>query len=286
MKTLIALALSAAMFGAQDKTYDLTLEAKPVQGRKCEVVEKELMKMVMMANGRVAGSQENVRDFAASEEVLAVDSNLKTKRRWTFSKATHKSEGKTVPYTFQGKNILVTEAKGKATAFDLEGGGDLTTEDVEGLKSFGDLNEDKKVSGKDLFAPDKPVKDGETWTKDVKKVIQAMFDKNMAKSVDAAKSKISFTLKSVEIRGGAEHGKITGVMELLFTSFGPLKLDQPIPMKLSIDVDACIDGRRPDADLRMKGGMKGRSPVTTEQGEMEIEIDFTMEGTRTVKTTN
>jgi hypothetical protein len=283
MKALTALALSAVAFASQEKTYDLKLETKPVQGQRSEQAETDSMKMVMKVNGRTAVAQENAKEFAASEEILSVDSDLGTKRRWTFSKAARTSEGKTVPYAFQGKIVIVTQAKGKELAFALDGGAELSKEDVAGLKSFAGKKEEGKPGGAELFAPDRPVKTGETWTKDLKKLVEAILDKEMAKAVDLANSKLSFTLKSVESRGGVEYGKITGVMEFSFTAFGPLKLEQPIPMTFTVDLDCCIDGKLPDGQLKMKGEMKGKSAADTEQGKIELEIEMTMEGNKTVK---
>jgi len=283
MSMLIALALAAATVGVQEKTYDLKFDTKPVQGRKSDQSEKEFMKMIMKVNGQAAAREEQYKDFAASEEVLSVDPEQGTKRRWTFSKAKRKSEGSIVPYTFQGKSVVLTHAKGKEPLFVLEGEGELTKEDVDGLKSYAGLKKSGGPSGAELFAPDKPVKAGETWTKDLKKIVDAMLGPEMAKSIDLAASKFSFALKSVENRGGAEFGKISGSMELSFTAFGPLKLDQPIPMKFTVEIDACIDGKLPDGEMKMRGEMFGKSPTTTEKGQIEIEMDLTMEGTKSIK---
>ena len=288
MKATILLwaGLAVALSGTQDKTYDLKLDPKPVKGHKSEQLEKTSMKMVMKVNGTPAGGMTDDKVFAAAEEILAVDADDRTKRRWTFSKATRLVEGKAVPYGFQGKTVTMTDAKGKAREFAVEGGGAISEEDLAGLKeAFDDAKVEGKPSGSELFAPPKPVKAGESWTSDVKKAVQTMFDEEMAAAIDPAKSKLGFTLKSVETRAGVEFGKIEGTMELAFTSFGPLKLDQPILMKFTVDLDACIDKKLPDGVMKMKGEMKGKSPATTDAGKIEIEMDMTMDMEKTVKTT-
>jgi len=283
METLIALALAAVIVGVQDKTYDFKLESKSVQGHKCEQAEREFVKMIMKVNDQPVAKSEKFKEFAASEEILSVDSDQGTKRRWTFSKAKRKTEGSIVPYIFQGKSVVLTDAKGKHPVFVLEGGGELTKEDLEDLRSYAGLKKEGRPSGAELFAPDKPVKVGTTWTKDLKKIVEAMLGNEMAKQVDPAASRVSFTLKSVENRGGAEYGKISGFTELSFIAFGPLKLDRPIAMKFTVDIDACIDGTLPDGEMKMRGEMYGKSPAATEKGQVEIELDFTLEASRTVK---
>ncbi len=285
MKASILLC-AVLVVAAQDKTYDLKLDPKPVKGHQSEQLEKTVMKMVMKVNGQPAGGMTDEKVFAAAEEILAVDADDRTKRRWTFSKAARHVEGKSVPYGFEGKTVLMTDAKGKARAFELDGGGVLSEEDLEGLKeAFDDAKEEGKPSASDLFAPPKPVKAGESWTSDVKKAVETMFDKEMAGAIDAGKSKLGFTLKSVETRGGVEYGKIAGTMELAFGAFGPLKLDEPIAMKFAVDLDVCIDKKLPDGVMKMKGEMKGKSPATTDAGKIEIEIDMTMDMEKTVRST-
>ena len=112
-----------------------------------------------------------------------------------------------------------------------------------------------------------------------------MFDEEMAGAVDPAKSKLGFTLRSVETRAGVEFGKIEGTMELAFNSFGPLKLDQPILMKITVNLDTCIDKKLPDGVMKMKGELKGKSPATTDAGKIEIEMDITVDMEKSVKTT-
>lgn len=271
---------------AQDKTYDLKLESKPVKGHKSEQHEKTSMKMVMKVNGQPAGVQADEKVFAAAEEILDVDADGQAKRRWTFTKATHLHDDKPEPYGFQGKAVIVSDSKGKPRTFTYADGGAVAEHDLEGLKeAFDDPKTEGKASGADLFAPPKPVKAGESWSGDVKKVVAMMFDAEMAEAVDLAKSKLSFTLKSVETRGGVEYGKVTGGMDLTFSAFGPLKLEQPMAMKFSVEMDVCVDGKLPDGVIKMKGGMKGKSPASVEANKVEIEIDMSMEMDKSVKTT-
>lgn len=267
---------------AQEKTYDVKLEAKPVKGHKSDQYEKATLKMSMKVNGQAAGDQVEETVFSAAEEILDVDSDGQAKRRWVFTRATHLHDGKPEAYGFQGKTVIRTAAKGKPTAYAYEDGGALGEHDLEGIKDAFDSKGTGK-GGSELFSPPKPVKAGESWSGDIKKIAAAMFDDEMAGGVDLTQSKLSFTLKSVESRGGVDFGKVAGVMELAFTSMGAMKFEQPMVMKFTVDIDGCIDGKLPDGIQRLKGEMKGKTAATAQGNKIEVQFDMSLNAEKTVK---
>jgi hypothetical protein len=73
---LHVLAILALFAAAQDKTYDLRLEAKPVKGHKSDLTEASIMKMTMKMTGLpepMAMGEEN--NYVAGEEVLSADAD-------------------------------------------------------------------------------------------------------------------------------------------------------------------------------------------------------------------
>lgn len=287
MNLKIALIVALFAVSAQDKTYDLKLEAKPVKGHKSDLTEASLMKMTMKMTGLPEPMQMGEENnYVATQEVVSADADGNAELKWVFSKATQNKEGQNAPLGFQGKIVLVKQAKGKAREFSYDGGGKIADEDLPALKKafMGGNDKPGEPSGADLFAPKKPVKIGESWTLDLKAVVKNMFDAEMADSVNFEKASSKFTLKSVESRGGADFGKIDGVLELPLGQMGPMKLDTPVILKMVFEADACIDGKLPDHVLKIKAEMKGKTSAAGPNGKIDLDLDMTMSGNMTAKT--
>jgi hypothetical protein len=292
MLRLLALSLILPAAGlAQDKAYDLKLNKwKPVAGHKTQLGETLDMKMKMsVKQGEQVlqqAEQPKAHAFAGVEEVLKAGEDGSAELRWTFSKAEHLEEGKMVKYAFHSKPVRVTVKADKSREFKYDDGKAVDEEDLAGLKEAFDGSEQNsgKPKAEDVFAPKKPVKVGESWSPAVKDVA-VMLGPELADSVDPVKSKTSFTLKSVESRGGAEFGKIEGGFELVLTQMGPMKLDTPMTMKMTVTMDVCIDGKLPDGVMKMTGQMKGLSSVTAEGGvKIDLDLDMKVTGDLTKST--
>jgi hypothetical protein len=187
---------------------------------------------------------------------------------------------------FQGKSVLVKQAKGKPREFSYEGGGKIAEEDLPALKKafMGGDEKPGEPSGAEIFAPKKPVKVGESWSLDLKAVVKNMFDAEMAEAVQYDKASSKFTLKSVETRNGSDFGKIDGVLELPLGMFGPMKLDAPVVLKMVLEADACIDGKLPDHVVKIKAEMKGKTSAAGPNGKIDLDVDMTLTGTMTART--
>ena len=134
-----------------------------------------------------------------------------------------------------------------------------------------------------LFSPKKPVRAGESWSPDLK-ALAASIDPDMAAGIDFARSSSKLTLTSVETRGGVDFGTIDGEIQFALGQMGPMKLGVPVPMKMTVHLVACIDGKQPDGVMRMDMTMKGQTTADGPMGKMDLGIDITMTGLKTVKT--
>ena len=264
---MLAVALIAALCAVQDKAYDLKLDTPRKPGQKHALKESNTMKMVMKANGELAGENEEKKHYEAVEEVVAVG-----EYRWAFSKAERLAEGKMTPYGFAGKTVVVKVA-GERT-FTYADGSALAPEDLEGIKDAFDEDAGGDKDPAKLLAPGKPVKVGESWTPKVTDVAK-MFEEDMASAVDPKKSSVKFTLKSVEKRDGAEYGKIEGVIELALGAMGPMKLETPLIMKMAVDLDVCVDGSSPAGVMKVKAELKGVSDAGVEGQKIKLDLDLT-----------
>ena len=270
-------ALLAVAVAPQDKAYDLKLDAPRKAGQKHAVKETNAMKMVMKVMGQVAGEKEDKKVLEGVEEVLSADGTGNAECKVTFSKAERLDEGAMKPFGFQGKAVIVKIVKGMDPEFKYADGGALAEEDAAGLKNaFDDQSKGDKDPAK-VLAPKKPVKVGESWSPDPVETAK-IFDEDMASSIDPKQSSSKFTLLSVEKRGGSEFGKITGTMEMALGQMGPLKLEKAIPMKLSIELDVCIDGSSTAGVMKMKVELKGASAASVEGQAVQLDLDMTATG--------
>jgi hypothetical protein len=279
----LALALIAlsSVEGVQDQAYDLKLDSPRKAGQKLQILEVQHTKMSMLVNGQPAAASEEKIHVEALEEVVSADGPGVFELRWTFSKAETTSEGKAVPLGFQGKTVRATKAKDEETRYAYAEGGALADGDLAALKKvFDDKGDD---SASKALAPGKPVKVGESWSPEIRALAE-MLDKDMAGAVDVAKSSARFTLKAVEKRGGADFGKIEGHVELALGALGPLKLETPLVMKMSLELDVRVDGSRPDGVAKFKAVMKGASAAEADGNKVNLDVDLTSVGHAT-KTT-
>jgi hypothetical protein len=270
----LVLLLLASPNTAQEKSYDLSLDAPPRMGQKSRLAETNHMKMALRVNGQEASASEEKKVFEATEVVVKADGKGGAELLRTYSKAQHVVEGKMEPYGFEGKDVRVIVAKDEAPKFSYADGGELSAFDLAAIKgTFG------AGGGSDESNPLEPkarVRVGETWSPDVKAVAE-MFDPEMANSVDVSKSKAHFTLRSVERRNGADFGKIDGVIELAFQSMGPLPLEKAIPMTMTVDLDACIDNSSQDGVMKMTIQMKGESSASAGSEKVALDMDMAAE---------
>lgn len=286
MKLPLILALVLGLAAPQDKTYDLSLNWKPVAGHKSELAETSSMKMVMKITGQpepVNMAEETA--MAATQEVVTADDKGGSERLWKFSKAMQSKEGPMAPLSFQGKTVALKHTKGQPREFSLDKG-ELSAEDVATLRKAFMIDDEKpgEPSGSEVFAPKKPVKVGESWSPDIKAIVKGMFDAEMAEAVDLTKSKVTFTLKSVEARSGIEFAKIEGSLELGLGMMGPMKLDTPLQLKMTFEADHCIDGKVPDGAMSLKADLKGKSSAAGPAGKIDIDLDMSMKGQTSTKT--
>jgi hypothetical protein len=287
MKSLLVAAIALSLTGVQEKTYDLRLEWKPVTGHRSELDETSAMKMSVTVTGlgEVAARSERSA-YTALESIISADAEGNGDRTWAFAQATQEKDGQKSQLGFHGRIVRVTRTKGRPRTFTLADGGDLLAEDLAALKKafMGAEDEPGKPSGAEVFAPKSPIKVGESWSPELKTIVSGMLDREMAAGVDLEKSRSVFTLKAVERRAGADYGNIEGLMELALRQVGPLALETPILFKVTMNVDACIDGTLPDGVLTMAVEMRGKSMVSGPNGQVQMTLDMTATGKKTTKT--
>lgn len=256
---------------AEQKTYDLSLDAKPRTGQKSRLVEKNHIRMSFRANGQQVAASEEKMVFEATEMVMVADGKGNAEVRRRYQTAQRLENGQMRPYGFEGRMVTIKYAEGRAPTFTYSDGTSISESDLKALAaSFGGGGDDDEPNA---FEPKKRIAVGESWHPDILAVAE-MFDPEMAQGVDVSKSKARFTLDAVETRSGADFGRMTGDVELAMNMIGPLALAEPLKMSMNVDVDACVDGSSQDGALKMKMRMQGASSAKAEGQTLNVDIDL------------
>lgn len=267
----LALALSAA---AEEKTYDLkALQPKAQVGQKAEYARKDTKKSTLKV--KVGGktvkndAEESETTFKYVAEVLEVEDRKPSKQRITFSKAMKDLGGENGPaWSFVGKALLVSRDKDGIFHCEREDGEEMSEEDIAGVLEGLDEKKEKKkdkLSGEDLFLPDKPVKVGESWKPDMEAMAKD-FAGGDDDEFDMDESHCEFTLDSVETVDGVDFARVKGHMHFVTSKMKGMELDPPLPMDFDIDATTALGADSPDGGAEMSMVMKGNTKTKSKDG--------------------
>lgn len=198
-------------------------------------------------------------------EVLATSADDKqpTKLKRTFEKSERTTAGKAAPNALEGKTVVTAFTDGKAThtVDDKPAGPEL-----EALLN-GDYAGDmftSTASNLDLL-PGKPVKVGDTWVVDLKKMQEASGAKQTP--IDLKKSSCTGKLVKAAKKDGALWGTVE--LDLRFVTPPTAAADKNAPeigeveMTAKLVIQTCLDGTQPGETVEATMGMNNTSTLPT-----------------------
>ena len=280
----LALVLAAAVPAfAADEAYALKLYKE----KDGDVIKKtKKMKTDGTVNVAVAGmkideKQKGSENIAYTEEIVAwpADAKRATKLQRTYEKVDRTSDkGEEVKSYLVGKTVVVDRSKDKP-AYTVDGKAPTDDQQKELDAEFNKKSDDMT---KHELMPDKPVKVGDTWKIDKKKVTAAMGDLQ-GFVFDEDKSEFTGKLVKAAKKDGALHGTIEFTLKFALTEF-PLGPNMSTPadagseMTFKVTMDACLDGTMPGekVEMSMKMMVKAKLPM-----DGKLEVDSTITGTET-----
>jgi hypothetical protein len=172
----------------------------------------------------------------------------------TFEKATDSKDGKTKAYSYQGRTILYERRPDGKFRLGVAGKGDLDPADAERLIERANRGSESEEIIKQ-FAPNKPVKVGDSWPLDLKPVARAL-----EMTADAAKSTATVKLAGVETRGPTKFGTFDLDVRMSVTAaVGKIEVtfDPPAVFTMKGTIELAIDGSstesRADMDMSIQG---------------------------------
>jgi hypothetical protein len=260
------------------KTYHLALDTKPKTGQKSRLQEASHMKVATRVNGQPVPSTEETKEFEATEVVLKSDQQGNADLQRTFQKAQRTLNGQTTRYGFEGRTVSMTQRKGQKPTFTLVGDGELSADDLEGLKGSFSYSADSENSP--ALDPPHPVRVGESWYPAGVELKRA-FEADLEANVDASKSTARFTLKGVEKRDGGEFANVASKMELVLHSLAGLHFETPMSMTMTLDMDVCIDGSSEDGVAKLTVLSRASGPATVDGHTMTIDLESSADSTQT-----
>ncbi|MFO0852616.1 MAG: hypothetical protein U0871_29250 [Gemmataceae bacterium] len=281
--------LLAAAFGlfagpalADDKPVEIKFKPSKAGDKTRETVDEKTTTTVTAAVGGQEQTEkvESLEKLEYTEEVIEYPADpkdkkgaVKLKRSYTEADAVEGDEKEGLGLA--GKTVVITGKDGKYE-YALDGGGDVTE---AAKKHFDEEFRDNSVSDDDIL-PGKPVKIGDTWAIDVKKLLGSLPD---GMTADAAGSSAGGKLTKVYQKDGKTFGVFEVTMELVLTKFKQEDEETALKAgsKLTIETtyDGCIDGT--SHEMTAKQVTKGELRPDVPEAELVIKIESTRNSSTT-----
>jgi hypothetical protein len=281
---LLPLLLLAALQDAPE-TFDLKAEWTPLEGARLAQSKSSAftMRLTLRSGERILNQAALDRSdvVRARMEILKAPGGRIREEKWTFEEARTKSEGEERRYGFDNRTVFGRYAPDRKPEFQYGDESEPAEADQEALKGLLSLPSDDEEAAKaqrELFMPPGPVRVGDEWSLDLAGMVARLFPEELSASFDLTLAKGSLALKSAERqRGGSVFGRIEGKLDLPLVRLGPLRLDKVLSLRVKVEVEGCLDGRHPDAVVRVSARLKGSSSGTVPNaGPVAVEIDLVM----------
>jgi len=278
LKHALAVVVAAALVGAgRGEDYTLKFKSSPEKGQTFVVKDKDTSNSdtKVEVNGMtIPETKKEVKDVEYELRVVKPGDKKPEEFTRTYTKATKSEGNKSTKLPYDGRTLVFTLNK-DAYKVSAEGTPAIGEKELAALakeaKDPNDLDE--------ILDPGKPVKVGDTWNPDKKK-LEGFFGKESLGTLDLDKSKISSKLVKVYDKDKHKWGTLELTMEVVIKELSgagaALKFSEPAVVKLSMTIDRPIDGS--SAALAATGKMSMTFKGTVEQGGMTINVSSDVKG--------
>jgi hypothetical protein len=280
MKTtwLAMLTILAAPALAQDaeKVDPASMNWKPVEGYRSRFTREEGRKTVSRGE-TVATSTASIE---GDETVTRIAEGRVTEVVFSCSEAAWTVDGKALDVPFRTRTVrinLLGEGRVRQGVWRYEMGGDMGDEVHllgDSLRGFG-----PQCGAGDLL-PKKLVSVGQTWTCPTAWFVEQHRQEKGALTL-SPKSSAKGTLKRVFSRDGARFATFVFTADLVVTGIQGVKLDAPGRLREQIELEACVDGSRPDATLTCTAELNVDSTIAGDGRALTLRMEQSSKLTRT-----
>lgn len=284
MQVLILAVMLGVVAPADDSPIEIKFKPAKAGDKTKESVDDRSTTTIVITAGGEENTQkvETTEKFEFTEEVIDAPADPKDKKGFSkvkraYTEAEIKGDEEGGDLGLAGKTVVITGKEGKYE-YRLDDGSDVSE---AAKKHFDEEFRDTGVSDDDIL-PDKPVKPGDTWTIDVKKMLATLPE---GMTADAAGSSASGKLVKTYKKDGKTYGVLEVTLELTITKFKQDDDEESVGLKsgskLTIDMtfDGCLDGT--SHDMTSKQHTKGELRPDVPEVELVIKIETTRNSTTT-----
>jgi hypothetical protein len=289
-RSVVALALALALVAAaraQDSfKWDPKVNHKPAVGYKhfteSTDVEKQSVRVTVEKQTLQKKDEDAKTVYRYTSEVLEVDGDDVTKESVKVEKWSRTEAEGDADTSLEGKTIVVKgkrpdktwECKEKeslseaAVAWvekELAKKRKKKGEDDEDAKK----DEDREDPMKKFAGPEKPVGDGEEWTRDPEKLAKALFGDEMP--IDKEKSSVKGKLSNVKVEDGVHVGHID--LKIILAIAKSEKLTEGGTVDLDVQMDGSLEeDKRDAAKAKMTMKLDVKSIQQSPQGTVKVKV--------------
>ncbi len=256
----VTLALMAFLLGsgaACGQTYTIKIKRDPGEGKSVLVREVDRQggyARVLDGAGKVLEEQKPdvMKEVEYTTTILKTGQPRPLKFKRTYTKATVTQGAKSIALPYQGRTLVFEMgAKGNTYQAVAEGTPELKPEQFgDVLRTLNDDDEDKDR----LFLPGKPVRVGEAWVVDARKIADK-WGKDFGGEVDTARAQVTGKLLRAYEKNGQQWGTVEVSIDLPFKSMRGLTLAEPGTFSFKAVMDTAIDGSAAAGVMRISGVM-------------------------------
>ncbi|MCE9567048.1 MAG: hypothetical protein K8U57_34025 [Planctomycetes bacterium] len=273
---LVVISCASKNEGDKSATHTIKLKGDPALGKSLTIKSASTMEFTILVkgpDGKVHERKQHEQDVNVyTLTALAVEGDKATKYKRVYDKAEKLNDGVLIPFPYQGRTVVYTHKDGK---WDLTGEGNppLSQHDIAHL--IKNANHKHHLQNKD-FEPLGPVKIGETWKLDVKKVGQGFGPE--LDDLDLEKCHAEGKLVKVFDKDGAKFGVMEFTINLAVKRMKEITFETPMSFEITVTLDTAIDASTSAGKMTMKGTMKGNGVMGPQEKKIQLEMNANLKG--------
>jgi hypothetical protein len=265
-----------AVTAAEPESYTIKLKSEPDIGKPVLVREtkKNRGSIKLSAGDRLINEDKpNITEEEEyTETILAVADKQPQKYKRTYIKAFVDNGEKVLARSYEGRTVLFEKKDGKWVV-QVQGKPALNDFDEKQLLAL--ANEQSTGGLEKLFAPDRPVKVGESWTVEPKLLKEGL---GKAGELDLTRSKGEGRLARAYKKDGKQMGVVDVHVTLAYKTLNSMPFAEPAIADLRLSVDMPIDGSSSHGTATMSSKLTGKSQFEDKGMKLTAELNINVSG--------
>jgi len=270
--------LTLTVAARAEDTYTIKLKHSPDVGKSITVTDTSTttaQNKVTDADGNVVGDDKKhveKKEEVYTETVLEKGDKRPNKYKRSYEKAIRTRDGKAEALSYEGRTIIFEKKGGKYTV-TAEGEKPISKDDLEELTSTANQS---SLGEEELFIPTKPVKVGDTWKMEPKKIAESF-----PGGLDAARTSGEVKLTKVYQKEGHPYGILDVTLKLAVPVAKGVTFEKEPMLVFKVTLDTAIDGSSTSGVLTGTGSLSSKGTVEQGGKKFTVESSLAIIGERT-----